>query len=203
MLENIKREIRIIGWDDTPFTFRDEKTNLIGVVCRGGTQVDGVITARVRVDGLDSTEGIIESIKKSNHYNQLRLIMLDGITFGGFNIADIERLSKETGLPVIVFINRKPDLKAIKKSLKRLEDSKERWKLLEKAGEIKSHEVRNSVLKERKEVFYQNYGISDAKTEEILDLTSVNSSTPEPVRIAHIFAHGLKDIKINQVNNRL
>jgi endonuclease V-like protein UPF0215 family len=196
MLRKIKKEIRIIGWDDAPFTFSDRSTTLLGVICRGGTQVDGVIASKVRVDGLDSTKNIVKSIKNSNHFKQLRIIMLDGITFGGFNIVDIRKLSEETNLPVIVVIKEMPDLESIKKGLSKFNDFRKRWELLERAGKIKSHEIRNKNLKGRRKVYYQNHGISDSRTEEVLDLTSVNSTIPEPVRIAHIFAHGLKDIKM-------
>ena len=35
--------------------------------------------------------------------------MLDGITYGGFNVVDIEELYRETGLPVIVIMRSCPD----------------------------------------------------------------------------------------------
>ena len=124
MLRTIKPEIRIIGWDDSPFNFDDKETFLVGVVCRGGTQVDGLMSVKIRVDGLDVTEKIIQSIKNSTHIYQLRLIMLDGITFGGFNIADINEIRKETGLPVLVVIRDMPKMEAIRKSLERLDDNK-------------------------------------------------------------------------------
>ncbi len=192
MLGNIKNEIRIIGWDDVPFTFKDNETTLIGVICRGGTQIDGVVTTRIKVDGTDATERIAQAVSKSKHREQLRLIMLDGITFGGFNIVDIKKLYEKTGLPVMVIIREEPDLKSIEKSLLRFKDSGRRRELIRKAGKIKKAEVKNKVLKGRKTLFYQHVGIDAYECEKIINLTSIHSVTCEPVRIAHIIASGFK-----------
>ena len=192
MFRNVKSEIRIVGWDDTPFTFKDRETKLIGVVCRGGVQIDGVITTKIRVDGNDATEKLIKAVNSSRHKEQLRILMLDGITFGGFNIVDLEKLHEKTGLPVIVVIRDKPDMKSIERSLSKFKDSGKRWELIKKAGEVKTFEVRNRVLKERKAIYYQNKGIDDHTCEKIINLTAINSVTPEPVRIAHLIASGFK-----------
>lgn len=196
MLKTIKPEIRIIGWDDTPFTFKDKYTLLLGVVCRGGIQIDGVLTTKIRVDGNDATEKIAKAINNSNHKEQLRVIMLDGITFGGFNIVDINKLHEKTGLPVIVVIKDKPDMKAIKKSLSKFNDTEERWKLIEKAGKVRKFEVKNKVLTGRKTIYYQRCGINEYMSEKIINITSVNSVVPEPVRTAHLICSGLKGRRI-------
>ncbi len=192
MLKTIKPEIRIVGWDDAPFTFKDKHTLLVGVICRGGIQIDGVITTRIRVDGNDATEKIAKAINRSKHKEQLRIIMLDGITFGGFNIVDIEKLHEKTKLPVIVAISEKPNLRKIRKSLSRFPDSEKRWKLIEDAGNVRKFEVKNKVLKRRKAIYYQHAGIDEYTCETIINLTSVNSVMPEPVRVAHLICSGMK-----------
>jgi len=192
MFKNIKSEIRIIGWDDTPFTFHDSETTLVGVICRGGVQIDGVVTTRIKVDGMDVTEKLIKAVNESKHKEQLRLIMLDGITFGGFNIVDTEELHSGTNLPVIVVIREKPDFESIRKSLSKFKDFERRWNLIKKAGEVKTVEVRNKVLKGRKTIYYQSRGIDDYACERVINLTAIHSVTPEPVRIAHLIASGFK-----------
>ena len=195
MLKTIKPEIRIIGWDDSPFTFRDKNTLLIGVVCRGGTQIDGVITTRIKVDGNDSTRKIIQAIRKNPHYKQLRLIMLEGITFGGFNIVDINKIYKSTKLPVLVVIRTNPNLKNIRKSLMKFKDHEKRWRIIERAGKIREFRVR-SYPRGRNTVYCQYMGIEAPEVEKILNLTSIHSLTPEPIRIAHLIGYGLKGRKI-------
>ena len=47
----------------------------------------------VAIDGFDATEQIASMINSSPHCKQLRLVMLNGITFAGFNVVDIKRLN--------------------------------------------------------------------------------------------------------------
>ena len=59
-------------------------------------------------------------INSSPHCKQLRLIMLNGITFAGFNVVDIKKLNLATKLPVIALTGDKPDLEAIHNALNNL-----------------------------------------------------------------------------------
>lgn len=192
----VKREIRIIGWDDAPFTFRNKKTLLIGVVCRGGEWIDGILTTRIDIDGRDATEKIAEALNKSGHYDQLRVIMLNGITFGGFNIVDMEALYKKTKLPVIAIIRSRPNLESMKKALKKFRDFRKRWDMIEKAGRIEGINIKGKVIKEKnKNVYYQKVGVSNKTAKEIIRVSCTRSLIPEPLRIAHLIGSGLKGNK--------
>ena len=50
------------------------------------------------IDGLDATQKLADMINGSPHRHQLRLVMLNGVTFAGFNIVDIKKLYALTGL---------------------------------------------------------------------------------------------------------
>ena len=191
-----KSEIRILGFDDAAFeddmkrrTPRKQanKTKtlvpVIGVIFRGGSFLDGALRTDVTIDGLDSTENLAKLINNTRHKRQLRVIMLDGITFGGFNIVDIQRLRDETGLPVIVFNRKMPDLPRVQKALKNFDDYEKRWALIEKAGEVK-----DCNLKTGKGVYYQAVGLSDKEAEEVIRLSSTHGQIPEPLRVAHLIA---------------
>lgn len=193
----VKKEIRIIGWDDAPFTFRDRETLLIGAVCRGGGCLDGVLSARIRIDGHDATEKIAQSVKGSGHYDQLRVIMLNGITFGGFNIVDLEALHRETGLPVLAVIRSRPDLESIKKALKKFRDYRKRMKLIERAGPVAEIRIKSMVIREKnKRAYYQKVGVNGKTAEEIIRVSCTRSLMPEPLRVAHLIASGLKTEKL-------
>jgi endonuclease V-like protein UPF0215 family len=190
MIENvrfrkIKREIRIVGIDDGPFIPRTAgKADLIGVVFRGGYWLDGVMRAKVEVDGLDATDKIVDMIKDSIHYKQLRVIMLDGITYAGFNIVNIRRLFESTGLPVIALTKRKADLEDVKNALKNLANWEKRWRDIRDAGgviELKKGNAR---------IYMQTTGILREDAEKIVEISSTRSSIPEPLRVAHIVASG-------------
>ncbi|MEM5875487.1 MAG: DUF99 family protein [Candidatus Aenigmatarchaeota archaeon] len=185
-MQNIKKEIRILGIDDGPFD-RNRKTVLVvGVIFRGGEFLDGLLSTKVKVDGLDATKKLTEMINKSGHKKQLKVIMLDGLTVGGFNVVDVEVLNKKTGLPVIVINRKYPDLKSIKSALiKHFDDWNIRWSIILKAGKIKKLGM------EKFNIYYQNIGIGNEEAEEIITLSLKRAQIPEPLRIAHIIATGI------------
>jgi len=184
--KQIKKELRVVGIDDAPFEFKGEGTTLlIGAVFRAGEWCDGVLSREIKVDGLDATEKIISMVNESRHIDQLRVMLLDGITFGGMNLADIQKINKETGLGVVVVNRRMPDFENIKKALDNFEDKEERWALVEKAGEM--HEVE---IKEHK-LYIQVSGLKVGDAREIVELCSTRSHIPEPLRVAHLIARGV------------
>ena len=184
----IKPEIRVLGVDDGVFTPHEKGlVPIVGVVFRGGYWLDGVMHTKVEVDGFDATEKITTMIINSPHYKQLRVIMLDGVTFAGFNVVDIKKLSLETKLPVIAVTREKPNLTEIREALKNLKGSERRWKAMLNAGRI--FEVFTKNKKEK--VYMQISGILEEDAEKILKLTSTRSSIPEALRVAHLIASGI------------
>lgn len=179
----LKSEIRILGFDDGPFVPRSNSSvPVIGLIFRGGKFLDGALKTEVKVDGKNATGKMIKLINSSRHKQQLKVIMLDGITVAGFNVIDIKKLHKKTGLPVIV-INRKiPNLKKVENALRNFKDFEKRWKAVLNAGEIKEFKVKD------KKVYYQSIGLEDEETKEIIALSSTRSFIPEPLRAAHIVA---------------
>lgn len=176
-----KKEIRVIGIDDSPFNkFGRGNVLVMGVIFRGGSWLDGVLSTKVRVDGNNATKRLTEMINKCKFKPQLQCIFLDGIALGGFNIVDIQQLNKKTNLPVIVVIRHKPDIDTIKKTLIKI-NKKNKIKLIEKAGEV--IKINN--------IYAQLKGISKEKAKEILDIVCTRSHIPEPVRIAHLIASGI------------
>jgi len=184
----IKSEIRVIGIDDGPFEpHAGGKALLIGTVFRGGQWLDGVLRAHIDVDGTDATQRIIEMVNKSRHKGQLRVIMVDGVTFAGFNVVDIQEIFRQTGLPVIVVSRKRPDFPKVKKALKNLLDWQERWRMLQAAGKI--YQVRSRPR--AAPVCIQVAGIERSDAEQIVKLTSTRSLVPEPLRVAHLIATGI------------
>jgi len=184
----IKPEIRVLGVDDGVFTpHMKGLVPIVGVVFRGGYWLDGVMHTRVEVDGFDASDKLVSMIVNSPHYKQLRVIMLNGVTFAGFNIVDIKKLNAETQLPVIAVTREKPDFSEIHEALKNLPKSEERWKSILTAGEI--FEVLTRTESER--VYMQISGIFEDDAKKILRLTSTRSNIPEALRVAHLIASGI------------
>jgi len=179
--KSLRKEIRVIGIDDTSFDkFKDRQTRAIGVIFRGGNFLDGVVSVVVRVDGDDSTEKLARMVNSCKFKPQLRCIMLDGIAVGGFNVVDIHALSEKTKLPVIVVVRDYPDFSKIFAALKKLGFYSKR-KLMEKAGKP----IRMG------KVYVQLCGITEEKAKEILEITCTRSYLPEPIRVAHLIGQGI------------
>jgi endonuclease V-like protein UPF0215 family len=185
VIRKVKEEIRILGIDDAPHKKDDKEALIVGVVFRAGSYLDGVLSEWIEKDGKDSSEKIIRMFNKTGHRDQIRVIMLNGITFGGFNVADIQEINKKTKTPVIVVIRDEPDFDAIKKALSNVQDNKIKFELHEKAGEVKTMKVKSG------KVYFQHAGIDEKQTKEIIKKTCTHSQYPEPLRIAHIIGAGV------------
>jgi len=184
----IKPEIRVLGVDDGVFTPHVKGlVPVVGVVFRGGYWLDGVMHTKIEIDGFDATEKIASMIINSPHHKQLRVIMLNGITFAGFNVVNIKELSKEVKLPVIAVTREQPNFTEIREALKNLPESEERWKAIQSAE--KMFEV--STRSENEKVYMQTSGILEEDARKILQLTSTRSSVPEALRVSHLIASGI------------
>jgi endonuclease V-like protein UPF0215 family len=187
----IKPEIRVLGVDDGVFTPHVESwVPVVGVVFRGGYWLDGVMHTEVLVDGFDATEKISAMITNSPHYCQLRVIMLNGITFAGFNVVDMKGLNNATHLPIIAVTREKPDLLSIHEALNHLPKSEERWKAVLNAGDVA--EIRTSRGSEK--IYIHAIGVSLPDAEKIVRLTSTRSNIPEALRVAHLIASGISHL---------
>ena len=185
---SIKPEIRVLGVDDGVFIPHSKGlVDVVGIVFRGEYWLDGVMRTEIEVDGLDATEKIASMIIESPHYKQLRIIMLSGITFAGFNVVDIKELYSKTGLPVIALTRDLPKMEEIKQALENLPEKERRWKAILNAGEIFEVQTREG----EEPIYMQIAGIEREDAEKIVKITSTRSNIPEPLRVAHIIASGL------------
>ena len=185
---SIKPEIRVLGIDDGRFVPRTKGTaDVVGVVYRGGYWFEGIMRTKVTIDGLDATEKMAAMIEESPFYGELRVVFLDGVTFAGFNVVDISKLSRRVELPVISVVREKPDLAEIRSALTNLSDFEVRWQAMENAGKLFEVETR----KGENPVYVHTAGILRGDAEKVMSATSTRSLIPEALRVAHIIASGL------------
>lgn len=179
---HIKPQIRILAIDDSPLI--NEEVAIIGTFFRGGEQLDGVLRAEIKKDGMDATDVIISMIKNSKYFAQVRIIMLDGITYAGFNPVDINMINKETNIPVIVFMRSCPDFEKIRLALENLPEPEKRWDIIQRAGKVHRIDSDNPV-------FIQVRGMDRNSAAKVVQLTSTHGNIPEPLRVAHLIATGV------------
>ena len=181
----MKKQIRILGIDDSPFTFTEKYCTIIGVVMRGGEYLECVLKNQVTIDGDDATYICKEMIQNTKHRNQLRAVMLDGVAFGGFNIINIDELHTVTKLPILTITRDKPDFQKIKQALqKNFNDWEARWDLMQQRELYRVQTKHNPI-------YVKCIGISLAEAKEIINLSTIRGVLPEPIRVAHLIASGI------------
>ncbi|MGC8816637.1 MAG: DUF99 family protein [Candidatus Hadarchaeum sp.] len=181
----IKPEIRILGVDDGPFEADHQgKVPLVGVVFRGGRWLDGVMVTEIEKDGMDVTDRLIEMLVRSRHLGQLRVLMVDGVTFAGFNVLDVRRVFRKTSLPVVVISREVPVMADIRKALRHLPRWRERWRIIKATGRIYPVATKS----QGRSIYIQPVGIKREDAERIVRLSSTRSLVPEPLRVAHLIA---------------
>lgn len=174
-----------MGVDDGPFEPRSKgEVPLVGVVYRGGRWLDGVLKTYIKQDGTDVTERLIDMVNRSRHRGQLRVLMVDGVTFAGFNVLDVKEVFRKTDLPVIVISRELPDMEDIREAIKHLPKWRERWKIIKGLGKI--YPVRTK--SRGAPIYMQLVGIKRVDAERVVKLSSTRSLVPEPLRVAHLIA---------------
>ncbi len=167
---------RVIGFDDGPFGRRPgAAVPLVGVVC-GGTRFEGLVWGRVRRDGWNATEAVCRLLAGGKFLPQLHLVLLDGLTFGGFNVVDLPLLATRLGRPCAAVMRRRPDLDAVERALRHLPRAEERLARLRRAGPI--HELGGFT--------FQAQGAEPAWVAEALARVTDRGRVPEPLRLAHL-----------------
>lgn len=184
----IKPEIRVLAFDDGPFEWKGKgKTILIGAVFRGGQFMDGLLKEEIEIDGSDCEEKII-SLAKGCKFKDLRIIMLDGITFAGFNCVNIKTVFEKTKLPVIVCLRKKPNFEEFLAAGRGRENAEKIFDSVQAAGKVFSAEVK--VAGKEGRIYFQCSGLSAENAAEIIKTCCTRALVPEPLRIAHLIASG-------------
>ncbi len=172
------KEVRVIGIDDAPFSKNSlGKVLTVGVVMRKRL-IEGVLTTYVDVDGSDATERIIKMVQSSKFGPQSKVLMINGIALAGFNVIDLNELSKV--YPTIIVSRKKANYEKIKIALKNFEDGNIKFKKIISAG------------KQMKcgDIYFQTKMDPNAACNYIKEYT-IYSKVPEPIRLAHMIGAGV------------
>ncbi|NVM16195.1 MAG: DUF99 family protein [Candidatus Lokiarchaeota archaeon] len=179
-----------IGFDDAKFTFNSNSktTDLIGIICQG-TRMVGMVKKEILIDGDDATEVLIELTKQNEKHVQY--ILTDTITFGGFNIIDLEKVYDITKKPIIAVTERMVDLGAVRKAVVKKFPNKYEFKLqnIVNAGDL--YETSIKTAGGYSKVYFHSKGIQFSEVDSLLHKVCIDSKVPEPVRLAHIIGKAL------------
>jgi len=200
--------VNVIGFDDGPF-HREHRGDvlLVGAVC-AGTRLDGVVSGRIRRDGADATRRMIDLVRASPFAHHVRAVMLQGIAVGGFNVVDAHALAGALAMPVLIVMQRPPDLVAMRLALfseaphgrPPVRGALRKWSLIERAGAIEP--LGSSARSKRRptptglraggpRLWVQRIGLSREDARELVAATTLHGNVPEPLRLAHLIAGGI------------
>jgi endonuclease V-like protein UPF0215 family len=172
----------VIGVDDAPFERQHRGDVLVVATAYSGTQLEGVMTTRVRRDGRNATDRLAALVQGSHFASHTQAVLLQGIALAGFNVVDIHGLSERLGMAVLVVVRRRPRLDAVRAALQgRVPGGRRKWALVERAGPVEACGP----------VFVQRAGLSPSQAEQLLARFTVQGNLPEPLRVAHLIAGGV------------
>lgn len=181
-LLRLNKKIRVIGFDDAPFSReRGSLVNISGIVC-SDTRFEGMLWGETQKDGTDATDVLVNMLTNSKFCDQVNVVLTDGIGVGGFNIIDLPSLHERLQIPCIAVMRTHPDMEAIDKALQNFDDYEYRKQTLLKAGEIYNH----------KHFVYQVAGCSSEVAGQVLEQLTDNGKVPEALRLAHMIGAAVK-----------
>ena len=174
-----------IGFDDATFELHSEKkyTQLIGVICQG-TRMIRVTKAKILIDGNDATEKLIQLVKKNEKHVQY--VITHTITFGGFNLVNLNTIYSEIQKPIIAITEREVDLDSVIVALQnKFPDTyKNKVSNIVDAGNLYETEINTAGGLTK--LYFHCKGIKIKEIESLLKKICIDSKLPEPVRMAHL-----------------
>ncbi len=177
----MRRLANVLGIDDAPHQRGRGRVPIVGVVT-ARLRMDGLVVGHVQRDGRNATDQIARLLLDSPFERHVQVVLLQGITFAGFNVVDLPRLHEAVERPVVAVVRRPPDLGRIQRALSSsVPGGRRKWTLLQRAGPLERH---GSVL-------VQRVGLSRDEVAHLLAATTGHGKLPEPLRLAHLIAGAL------------
>lgn len=163
-------------------------TSLIGVVCRG-IQLLHVSESTIEVDGINATEQVLALIQNNPFLLELRLILIDSPTLGGFNPPNPFTIYEKTHIPLLLIPDRKPKSHIANVYQEVFPQRHEQIAFLEKLPDLtKFSIITNKDPNISGEIYFHAIGIEPRDVHEILEYLTHFSLVPEPLRLAHLIA---------------
>jgi len=178
-----KRSIRVVGFDDAPFdkSITDGPVSLSGIVC-SDTRFEGMLWGQATRDGSDATDAIAGMLLGSKFHHQVHVVIIDGLTVGGFNLIDLPELAERLDRPCVAVMRRLPNLPGVHAALARFPDVDRRRELVRRAGPI--HQDGGFT--------FQVAGSPPEPVPAVLARLTDRGHVPEALRIAHLVGAAVK-----------
>ncbi len=143
--------------------------------------IDGIAFGSASIEGDDATECVI-SMYSSLKRDDINCFLLDGLVISMYNIIDGERVSLETGIPVIAITFEESSglEESIKRHFKNWESKLEQYHKIGDRERI--------TLKTGKDLYIRYWGLTLRRSASILNSFTLQGAIPEPIRVAKLAA---------------
>ncbi len=175
---------RIVGFDDGYFPPEYKggrgRTIVLGVYTLDGYIITGLGYRWVLVDGRETTHAIIDILKSMNKPD---LVLLDGVTYAGFDVVEPWTIHDETHTPIAVIQQYPLNIDRIRSALERhFRDAYERFNTIYRV--YNGFKYLDTPWKTIQYYIYPE----DLDVSDELRRLMIYSPIPEPLRIAHMIA---------------
>jgi len=163
----------------------EKRSNLAGVVMRRDFIIDGFIFGHCIIGGDDVTDSILSMYYKLGR-DDINFILVSGLIISMYNIVDIVKIKKETGLPVIGITYEESN--GIEEAIKHhFTDSYE--SKLEKYHKLGARS--QITLQTGYDLYIRTEGCSLKEAQKLLDTFTLQGSIPEPLRVTQLLARSI------------
>jgi endonuclease V-like protein UPF0215 family len=175
----------VIGIDDAAFELKTgaKTTQLIGVVCQGVRPVN-IFRTEIDIDGQNATKKLIALVR--NNDKHIQFILTHSITFGGFNLINLNNIYNELGKPIIAVNERKVDIDLVINTIKEKFPNtfKQKIQNIVDAGNLFFSQIETAGG--LSDIYFHSKGIDTQMVESLLQKVCIDSKLPECVRLAHL-----------------
>lgn len=172
------RTIRVIGFDDAPFQRQSgQPVAVAGVVC-AGTRFEGMVWGEIEADGWDATDRLCQLLLNGKFLPQIHVVLLDGISMGGFNVIDLPLLAQRLDRPCVSVMRRLPRMSRIEYAVNRLPRAAEKLAAMQRAGTVHADPP----------FYFQVCGAPPDTIAKVLHTVTDRGHVPEALRLAHLIA---------------
>jgi endonuclease V-like protein UPF0215 family len=172
----------VLGVDDGPFDKGVSRSApLVGVTMEGPDLVEAVSVTQFPVDGEDVTDFLAGWIEPLRVKPALQGILFGGITIAGLAVIDVDALSTQLGVPVVIVNRRKPSNQRLTEALESA-GLGHRRAILERAPTAQCVNGR---------IYAASAGGNWEACAALVRATLGKSDLPEPLRLAHLIARAI------------
>ncbi|MFP4633199.1 MAG: DUF99 family protein [Halobacteriales archaeon] len=174
-----KPGVRVLGVAESHRGREGDEAVVAGVVYRVDRGVETLAYSSISVGGLDATDGVVELHDKLDR-DDVSLALVSGIALAWYNVVDLDRVARETDLPVVSVSYEESDgLSSAIESEFTGDEATRRLELYER-----QRERTETTLETGESVWLRAVDVERDVARRLVDRVTREGRRPEPLRVA-------------------